>query len=121
MILADTSVWIDHLRGARSCFLDDFLKKERIIFHPWILGELVLGNLGPKRDEMLLYFSLLPMAPEHTISDVVKFVEKESLSGKGLSLVDAQLLCTAVRGGYFLWTHDKPLRKAAEKFGLSHF
>lgn len=119
LILADTSVWIEHLRGTGLCALEDLLRKERIIFHPWIFGELMLGHLGPKKKEILLYFSLMKTAPEQAVSDVVKFTEKGALSGKGLSLVDVQLLATAVKEGHLLWTLDKALRKAAEKFSCA--
>jgi predicted nucleic acid-binding protein len=117
MILADTNVWIEHLRGThRACALEDLLKKEQVLFHPWVFGELILGNLGPKKQEISLYFSLLQTTVERPVHEVVKFVERESLSGKGLSLIDAQLLYGSVKDGYLLWTFDKALRKAAERF-----
>jgi len=119
MILADTSVWIEHLRGADTCPLDSFLRKEQIVFHPWIFAELTLGHLGPRKKDLLLLFSLLPSSQEHGVADLIAFAEKENLAGKGLSLVDVQLLSTSVKQGYYLWTLDKALRKAAEKFSCA--
>ena len=121
MILADTNVWIEHLRGTRrACALEDLLNREQVLFHPWVHGELVLGNLGPKKREIGLYFSLLPTTVAHPLHDLIQFVERESLSGKGLSLIDAQLLYGSVKDDHLLWTFDKALRKAAERFDRAY-
>ena len=44
MILADTSVWIDNLRNGNH-HLSALLYDERTIIHPFVIGELALGNL----------------------------------------------------------------------------
>ena len=44
MILVDTSVWVEHLRVA-SAILTELLDHGEILGHPFVLGELALGNL----------------------------------------------------------------------------
>jgi predicted nucleic acid-binding protein len=44
VILVDTSVWIEHLR-AGSGRLAALLNKGEVLLHPFVIGELALGNL----------------------------------------------------------------------------
>ncbi len=44
MILADSSIWIDHFRTA-NILLSDLLERGMVLCHPCIVGELALGNL----------------------------------------------------------------------------
>jgi predicted nucleic acid-binding protein len=48
VILVDSSVWIDHLRRNDE-ILTDLLDRELVVTHPFIIGELAIGNLrrGP--------------------------------------------------------------------------
>lgn len=43
MILADTSVWIDHMRGRRSRF-SAALENDLVLVHPFVIGELACGK-----------------------------------------------------------------------------
>lgn len=51
MTLVDTSVWIDHLRHADSSLIS-MLAGGLVIAHPFVIGELALGNLK-QRDVIL--------------------------------------------------------------------
>jgi len=42
LILADTSIWIDHLRSGNK-ELRKHLKQGHIVIHPFIIAELALG------------------------------------------------------------------------------
>jgi hypothetical protein len=44
VILVDTSVWIDHLRAGNEV-LEGLLNNARVLGHPFVTGELALGNL----------------------------------------------------------------------------
>ncbi|HWZ52765.1 MAG TPA: hypothetical protein VNW54_15005 [Granulicella sp.] len=44
MILVDTSVWIDHL-GHGDSTLSDQLERGQVLVHPFVIGELAMGNL----------------------------------------------------------------------------
>ena len=44
MILVDTSVWVDHLRADNSA-LKRLFNAGRVLTHPFVIGELALGQL----------------------------------------------------------------------------
>ena len=44
MILVDTSVWIDHI-NASDPVLVSLLAEERVLAHPYVIGEISLGSL----------------------------------------------------------------------------
>lgn len=77
MILADTSVWVDHFRK-RDAELYRQLQRNNISIHPFIVTELVLGNL-PNRRKTLGCLDLLPMAKVAQTSEVRSMIEAHSL------------------------------------------
>jgi predicted nucleic acid-binding protein len=118
VILVDTSVWVDHLRSGDTA-LEDFLDGGRVLVHPFVIGELALGNLR-QRDLVLGALSDLPQASVATDQEVLHFIGRRSLSGLGVGYVDAHLLA-AVRltEGASLWTRDKRLHRVADQMGLA--
>src|SRR5688572_15644868 len=119
MILADTSVWIDHLRG-REQRLPALLDADQVLMHPFVVGELACGNLQ-NRQELLLLWERLPLSPVATHADVLRFVEWHRLMGLGLGYVDAHLLAaTALAGTATFWTKDRRLSKVAKRLQLAH-
>lgn len=119
MILADTSVWIDHLRWPNAT-LADALAGDEIVMHPFVIGELACGNLRNRR-ELLALWANLPFAPSATDEEVLRFIDKQKLMGIGLGYVDVHLLAsTALAGTAKLWTKDRQLATAAAKLNLVH-
>ncbi len=49
MILADTSIWIDHLRN-RNSEMEKLLIAGQIVMHPFIVAEISLGSLHNRRE-----------------------------------------------------------------------
>ena len=49
MVLVDTSVWVHHLRKGESRLVE-LLENNRVLMHPFILGELACGNLKNRRE-----------------------------------------------------------------------
>ena len=120
MVLIDTSVWIDFFHGEQSAeSLPELLLEKRVRCHPWVLGELMLGSLGAERKKTLEDIGTLPQLQEYEIHDLKKFVEEERLYGKGISLVDLQLLYAALSNNCLLWTHDRQLYDTAKRFGIA--
>jgi predicted nucleic acid-binding protein len=114
MILVDTSVWIAFFRGEpRSAALSRFLEEDAVLVHPWVEGELMLGNLGPKRNEILRDLARLPAAPLLGCDETKRLIEARKLRGTGVGWVDAQLLGSALAAEAFLWTFDKKLARIA--------
>lgn len=116
MILVDTSVWIDHFRKSDPK-LELFLLEREILIHPFILGELSLGYL-PKREEALTFLELQLSASPATDKEVLSWVEKHRLYGKGIGWVDAHLLLSSLLSHAEFWTHDKTLLSAAHSCGV---
>jgi len=117
VILVDTSVWIDHLRYGDST-LANLLNTGRVLAHPFVIGELALGNLQ-QRDVILNTLNDMPRAKIATDEEVLAFINQNKLYGLGIGYIDAHLL-TSVRltPGSLLWTQDKRLCTAANRLGL---
>ena len=117
MILVDTSVWIDHLRAGDQTLVG-LLNAARVLAHPFVIGELALGHLR-ERKVVLATLSDLPQTSIATDTEVLHFIDRYALFGRGIGYIDAHLLA-AVRltGGASLWTRDKRLRSVAETLGL---
>lgn len=117
MILADTSVWIDHLRsGVRE--LRELLDQGQIVIHPLITAELALGSL-PDRGGTLALLDLLPQSPVAQLTEVRTLIEARRLYGLGIGITDASLIASVlISPPALLWTRDKPLRKVAERLGV---
>ena len=118
MILVDTSVWIDHLRRDNKA-LAKLLHAGTVLTHPFVIGELALGNLR-QREVVLTALSDLPRASVATEPEVLHFIEHYALAGRGVGYVDVHLLA-AVRltPGVELWTNDKRLQKVAVQLGMT--
>ncbi|MEI9851155.1 MAG: type II toxin-antitoxin system VapC family toxin [Sphingomonas sp.] len=117
MILVDTSVWADHFRRGEPV-LGLLLREARIMIHPFVIGELALGDLRP-RDETVASLCELPQAPVTSQDTFLSLVATEALATTGIGFVDAHLLLSAARNpGLRLWTRDKRLAARAEAMGI---
>ena len=118
MILVDTSIWIDHLRRG-DALLEMRLTAALVLCHPFVVGELALGNLR-QRKQVLPALSNLPQANIATEDEVLGLIDRQGLHGRGLGLVDVHLLAAArLTPGCTLWTRDRRLARAAQAMGLS--
>ena len=119
MILVDTSVWIDHLRGADRG-LEHALLTGLILTHPFVIGEIALGQLR-ERTRLLENLHELPMAVVAADDEVLRLIDRANLFGRGIGYVDAHLLAAArLSGNAALWTRDRLLRDAAQHLGLAY-
>jgi hypothetical protein len=118
VILVDTSVWVDHLRRGDEA-LAGMLEAGNVLAHPFVIGELALGNIT-RRDLVLRTLQDLPQADVATDREALHFVDQHLLFALGIGYVDAHLLA-AVRltAGAALWTRDKRLKGAADRLGLA--
>ncbi len=119
MVLVDTSVWIDHLRSGEPKLVQ-LLESNRVLGHPFIRGELALGNLS-KRQLILKALDNLPQAPVAFHDEMNGFIENHALFGLGIGFIDAHLLAsTRLAVNAKLWSRDKRLLAAASKFDLAY-
>lgn len=117
MILVDTSVWVDHLRTNEPT-LAHLLNRDLVLGHPWVTGELALGNLTQRKDILGLLGSL-PSAEVATHTEILGLIEAEHLYGLGIGYVDAQLLAaTRLTADARLWTADKQLAMVGRRLHL---
>lgn len=118
MILVDTSVWVDHFRAA-SPDLMRLLEQGRVLIHPFVVGELALGNL---RDRPLVLGALrqMPQAVRAHDDEVQSFIETNRLHGLGVGYVDAHLLASVrLTAGARFWTRDQRLNAVGEALSVA--
>lgn len=118
LVLVDTSIWVSHLAKG-SAELRALLERAEVLCHPFVVGELVCGNLT-NRTEIISLLQELPQARVVEHDEVLRFIEARRLAGRGLGFIDAHLLASAVLTRAPLWTADKRLREAATDLGVSY-
>jgi predicted nucleic acid-binding protein len=117
LILADTSVWIDHLRSG-SKEMRRHLDHGQIVIHPFIIAELAMGSLK-ERTRTLALLDLLPQVRVARMDELRTMIEARRLYSLGIGLTDAHLIASAfIDAPTLLWTRDKQLRKVAEALGI---
>lgn len=117
MILADTSVWIDHLRKSDPQMMR-LLQSGKIAMHPFVIAELALGSLHNRRRK-LAELDALREVNVAELDEIRRLIESHSLYSKGLGLTDAHLIASCLMTvGVQLWTRDKPLATAAQSLGI---
>jgi predicted nucleic acid-binding protein len=117
LVLVDTSIWSDHLRRGDKA-LAAMLSSGDVLMHPWVQGELACG-LFPNRSEVLTLLARMPQAPVLGLAELLGFVERQGLAGRGVGLTDVQLLASARVAQVRLWTRDRRLASAAAGLGVA--
>ena len=119
MILVDTSVWVDHLRAGAPA-LAVALEGGEVLMHPFVLGEVACGRLR-NRAQVLRLLGELPAAQVATDAEVLEFIERRALMGRGIGYIDAHLLASAALAGTArLWTRDRRLAVVAADLKLAY-
>ena len=117
MILADTSVWVDHFRSGDKD-LQKALNQGQIVIHSWIIAELAFGSLR-ERAKTLAMLDLLPQVRVAQMSELRVMIEARRLYSVGIGLTDAQLIASIfLNPPTLLWTRDKSLRRVADSIGI---
>lgn len=94
-------------------------KSLTVFMHPYVIAELALGTLR-NRELTLLALRELPSVLPIRQPEILAMIERDRLYSTGLQFVDLHLLASArAIGGCVLWTRDKRLRAAAERFGVA--
>jgi predicted nucleic acid-binding protein len=118
MILVDTSVWVDHLRS-RDEALAEMLDRGMVLIHPFVLGEITLGVLR-QRTTIVEALSNLPSVTIATDAEVLHFIDRHALFGRGVGYVDVHLLAGArLTDGARVWTRDRLLHGVSSELGLA--
>jgi predicted nucleic acid-binding protein len=118
MVLVDTSLWVEHLRQGHRGLASSLMKAE-VVCHRFVIGELACGFIR-NRKEVLSLLRSLPLAVEADHAEVMDFLERNQLMGKGLGLIDIHLMAAAFLSGMPLWTLDTQLRREAFRLGIAY-
>jgi predicted nucleic acid-binding protein len=117
VILADTSIWIDHLRRGISEF-GRLAARVDLLMHPFVLTEIALGSL-PDRRMTLRFLGRLIRPNVADVEQIAILIERQKLYGSGLGFVDVSLLASAlVTPDCEVWTRDRRLAEAATRLGV---
>lgn len=117
MIIADTSIWADHIRGQDEAMVA-LLEAGGVLMHPFVLAEIALGDL-PRRAVTLATLGGIrqPIVASH--SEVRRLIERHAIHGSGVGYVDAHLVASAMLTDARLWTGDRRLHRVAERLGVA--
>ena len=117
MLLVDTSVWFEHLRR-HDAAMAHLLEDGAVLAHPFVIGEIACG-VFPRRRETLTLLNGLPTAPLLGQAEVLGFIERHALAGRGIGFVEMHLLASALVARAALWTRDRRLAEAASSLGMA--
>lgn len=114
VILPDTSIWIEFLRGQKGVFpyLRLELENQNIVTVEWIFGELFQGAKNSEEMGILSgYWESLPHVEGKEIwLDAGKLANREKFYQKGVGLIDAAIIVAARLRCAKVWTLDKRLK-----------
>ena len=121
MVLIDTSVWVRFFAGQEPLRgeLDLLLAARNVAGHDLVYGELFIGDRGGRKQFFTMHdrINKAEMVPHN---EVVAFVRRHDLSGRGVGWVDIHLLASAIAGRMKLWTADRLFAEAADHLGVAH-
>jgi predicted nucleic acid-binding protein len=117
MILAETTVWIGHLRS-HDPKLSSLLRIGGIAMHPFVAAEVALGSLR-SRQQTLAELDLLIQVRVARAGEVRLPIETDTLYSKGIGLTDAHLVALClITPGTKLWTRDICLKRVTQILGI---
>ena len=115
MILVDTSVWIEFLKGQKPVLdsLSQLLEQQEVLGAEWIFGELLQGALSEKEIKVIkAYWDNIQHIDPHNIWIAAgELSQKLGLFSKGVGLIDAAIIAAARKHKARIWTLDKKLNK----------
>ena len=118
MIVVDTSVWIDFLRGKETASkLSALLDTQKVVAISPVFGELLQGVKTENELNIIEeYWSHLPKIIEmNLLIRAGKYSYNNKMISKSVGLIDCSLIVVAEDNGFKVWTFDKNLLKAMPK------
>ena len=100
MTLVDSSVDQPSAQGGTQT---DLLDNDQVVAHPCVIGELAFGSLKD-RSRILHDIQLLPLVNPASDGEILEWIERRRVFGKGIGWVDAHLLLACVLNNVALWT-----------------
>lgn len=120
MIIVDTSVWIEYLRGKNpevTQALKVCLQKRKVVAISAVFGELLQGVKNKRERELVTgFWKNLPHVDETDLFIEAGQVANEyKLNSKGVGLIDGYILSAALRHNLPVWTLDKKLDRVIDE------
>ena len=120
LVLADTSVWVEHFRRANPV-LQSLVATDQVLCHPLIVIELACGTPPAPRERTLGDLKKLQQTVVATADETLALIEEERLYESGCGAVDVALLASALlTSDALLWTADKKLDALAMRLGVAY-
>ena len=113
MTILDTSIWIAFLRKQAGVFEQTrrILEDKEALAVECVFGELLQGAKNEREREVIVsYWDHVPKAavPELWI-EAGRYWSVEKLTSRGVGLIDAAIIVSALRTHSKIWTLDKKL------------
>ena len=125
MVIVDTSVWIEFLRGHQPYFdeLSVLIADDQVLASATVFGELLQGIKNKREEKIILQFwSDLPKVPadvfEKSWIEAGLLSSKNKFYSKGIGLIDASLISLAQITRAKLWTLDAAVMNAAGQLAV---
>ncbi|HOW82331.1 MAG TPA: PIN domain-containing protein [Spirochaetota bacterium] len=118
MIIIDTNVWVSFFKGERKAApLKEMIIDGEVMMHPYVFGELLLGGINQKAQEMLRQLAQADIVSPDLI---FRFIIENKLKGKGIGWVDVGILASALHDKHLVYTFDENLVVVCREFNC-HF
>lgn len=115
MVLADTSIWVEHFRRANPV-LQSLVATDQVMCHPLIVLELACGSPPAPRSRTLADLRRLQQAVVATTDEIFALIENKRLYESGCGAVDVALLASVLlTPDALLWTADRKLDALATR------
>ena len=115
MVLADTSIWVEHFRRANPV-LQSLVATDQVMCHPLIVLELACGSPPAPRSRTLADLRRLQQAVVATTDEIFALIENKRLYESGCGAVDVALLASVLlTPDALLWTADRKLDALAAR------
>ena len=124
MIIVDTSVWIEYLRGKNpeiTHSLKTRLQKRKVVAISAVFGELPQGVKNKREREIVNgFWQNLPHVDETNLFiEAGQIANEYKLHNKGVGLIDSYILSAALRHDLPIWTLDKKLDRVIDEVVFS--
>ena len=119
MIIPDTSIWIEFLKGNKFFFprLKELLEKNKVLAIECIFGELLQGTRS-KREQRIVetYWKNLPQCSYGDVwIEAGKLSSDNRLYSKGIGIIDCVIILSGRKSGAKIWSLDKKLNSLLKK------
>ena len=121
MVLVDSSIWIRAVAGHEPFRSESakLLRSDRAAAHELVYGEILIGDIGGRK-EFLREYEILDWARPVPHRDVVALVRRAKLHGRGVGWIDVHLLASALAARMQFWTADPRLAAMADELGVAY-